>query len=356
MYMHIPVYKNLSGWRLDMIKNVPSLCIACLFLILFTQSTSLATALPLMRISVENTDTHVQTKMVKLFATELRERLGDKLEVQLYANARLFRDKDIIQALSQGKTEMAVPGTWHVMNYEANIGVFLLPFFYGRDPQINYQVVDGSIGRAINKQIEDKLQIKVVGRWIDLGHAHLFSMSKKIGHHEDIQGLRVRVAGGVANEYRIKAMGGIPMTVPWPDLPVYMEQGRIDAILTSYETVHSANLDKKGIRYVFEDKEYFAQYIPLIRGSFWSKLSPESQEIIIETWNKHVKYARNQASIAQEEAKTALIKSGVEVVIPDESQVTTWRTTMSAVQDDFIKKLKIDPNILSDIIDECQCQ
>lgn len=32
----------------------------------------------------------------------------------------------------------------------------------------------------------------MLGRWIDLGHAHLFSMEKKISRHEDIHGLKIR--------------------------------------------------------------------------------------------------------------------------------------------------------------------
>ncbi len=331
-----------------------SAAIISFFLLMF-QLVGLAASLPLMRISLENTETHVQTRMVELFVQELREKLKDTVAIELYTNAQLFRDKDVIQALSQGKVEMAIPGTWHVMNYEPNIGVFLLPFFYGRTAQMTYQVVDGYIGKSINTGIENKMQVKVIGRWLDLGHAHLFSMSKKIERYEDIQGLRVRVAGGVANEYRIKALGGVPMSVPWPDLSAYMEQGRIDAILTSYETIQSAHLDKKGIRYVFEDREYFPQYIPIMRGSFWKKLSTETRKIIQETWEKNVDFAREQAVVSQEEAKKKLIRNGLQVVTPAKSAIEKWRNTLSASQSGFVKAMHIDPDIIRTIIDNCQC-
>jgi TRAP-type C4-dicarboxylate transport system substrate-binding protein len=324
--------------------------------LMLSQLVAIAAPHPLMRISLENTETHVQTRMVELFVQELREKLKDTVAIEFYANARLFRDKEVIQALSQGKVEMAVPGTWHVMNYEPNIGVFLLPFFYGRAQQVTYQVVDGDIGKAIDTKIENKLQIKVIGRWLDLGYAHLFSMSKKIERYEDIQGLRVRVAGGVANEYRIKALGGVTMIVPWPDLPAYMEQGRIDAVLTSYETVQSAHLDRKGLHYAFEDREYFPQYIPMMRGSFWNKLSAETRKIIQETWEKHVDFARQQAAVSQEEAKKTLIKNGLQVVVPGKADIEKWRNKLSASQDDFVKAMNIDPDIIRTITDNCKCE
>ena len=309
-----------------------------------------AQMLPLMRISVENTDKHVQTQAVKRYADEIKEKLQGRIDVQFFDNARLFRDQDIIQALAQGKVEMGVPGTWHVSRFEPNVEIFLLPLFYGRPAQANYNVLDGAVGQTIVARLEGNLQLKVVGRWIDLGHAHLFGVGKKILRHEDIKGLRVRVAGGAANKLRIQALGGRPTIIPWPDLPEYLQQGRVDAVLTSYETVQSAMLWKKGIKYAFEDREYFPQYIPLVRLSFWNKLSDDMQRILTDTWEKHVDAARHEAAEAQINAKNILVQNGVEVVIPDPHQMETWRQKMLSKQDEFVKILKIDPELVSQIM------
>lgn len=309
-----------------------------------------AQMLPLMRISVENNDRHVQTQAVKRYADEIREKLQGRIDVQFFSNARLFRDRDIIQAMAQGRVEMGVPGTWHVSMFEPNVQIFLLPAFYGRPAEANYQAVDGRVGQTIADRLENNLQLKVVGKWIDLGHAHLFSEGKKILRHEDIAGLRVRVAGGEANKLRIQAMGGLPTIIPWPDLPEYLQQGRVDAILTSYETIESARLWKLGIKYVFEDQEYFPQYIPLLRLSFWNKLSDDSRRILTDTWEKYVDAARREAAESQSNAKNILIKNGVEVVIPDPIQMEARRQGMLARQDEFVEILKIDPELVGRIM------
>ncbi len=309
-----------------------------------------AKTLPLMRISVENNDRHVQTQAVKRYADEIKEKLQGRIDVQFFANARLFRDQDIIQALAQGKVEMGVPGTWHVSRFEPNVEIFLLPFFYGRPAQVNYKLVDGAVGQTIAARLEDNLQLKVVGRWIDLGHAHLFSLNKKILRHEDIEGLRVRVAGGAANKLRIQALGGRPTIIPWPDLPEYMRRGRVDAVLTSYETVQSAMLWEKGIKHVFEDREYFPQYVPLVRLSFWNKLSDDMRHILTDTWEKHVDAARQEAAEAQINAKNSLVENGVEVVIPDLHEMEIWHQKMLSKQDEFVKILKIDPELVMRIM------
>ena len=309
-----------------------------------------AKMLPLMRISVENNDRHVQTQAIKRYADEIKAKLQGRIDVQFFANARLFRDQDIIQALAQGKVEMGVPGTWHVSRFEPNVEIFLLPLFYGRPAQANYNVVDGAVGQTIASRLEGDLQLKVVGRWIDLGHAHLFGVGKKILRHEDIEGLRVRVAGGAANKLRIQALGGLPTIIPWPDLPEYMQQGRVDAVLTSYETVQSAMLWEKGIKHAFEDREYFPQYIPLVRLSFWNKLSDDMRRILTDTWEKHVDVARREAAEAQINAKNILVAKGVQIVVPDPHKMEAWRQKMLSQQDEFVKILKIDPELVSQIM------
>jgi C4-dicarboxylate-binding protein DctP len=310
-----------------------------------------ADMLPKMRISVENTPTHVQTKAVRGFAEDIRQQLAGRIDVTFFPNAQLFRDRDVVQALIQGKVEMAVPGTWQIDRFEPNVGIFLLPIFYGRPAQANYRILEGEIGNAINARIEQNLQLKVLGRWLDLGHAHLFGVQKQITSYEDIHDLNVRVAGGIANELRIQALGGNPMSIPWSDLPAYLQQGKVDAILTSYETIKSAKLWEYGVNTVFEDREYFPQYIPLVRLSFWSRLPADVQQILLETWEKYVDPERQAAAAAQAQAKEILRGQGIEIVVPDAQVVKQRRAAMLRRQDEFVTRMKIDPDLSRQLLE-----
>jgi TRAP-type C4-dicarboxylate transport system substrate-binding protein len=140
--------------------------------------------------------------------------LDGRIDVQFFSGARLFRDADVIQALGRGTVEMAVPGTWHVTRYVPDVGVFLLPVFYGGRAEEIYRILEGPAGTELDKRIESTLNVKVIGGWIDLGHAHLFGIHRQIRRHEDIEGLKVRVAGGLANKLRIQGLGGDPVTFP----------------------------------------------------------------------------------------------------------------------------------------------
>lgn len=334
----------------DKMRKISFLHILRLFLFLSMMcisNLSMADGVPLLRISTENSASHVQTRVVQMFVDRLKDQVHGTLDIEFHHNAELFRDSNVVKAINDGKVEMAVPGTWQLDRFEPSIGVFFLPMFYGREATVNYELRDGKVGQDINAKINASLGLKVIGRWIDLGYAHLYSVNRKIERHEDLAGMHIRIPGGEANGLRIEALGAVPVIVPWPDLPQALSHGTIDGILTTHETVVSAKLWEKGIRYAFEDKEYFPQYVPIISERFWKRLPPETQKIITKTWESIVSEARQMALEAQQDAYQTLQANGVSIVTPTTEELTRWRNKMLSRQPALIKTMNINPALVN---------
>jgi len=189
---------------------------------------------PRLRISLENTAAHVQVLAVERFARDLQSGAAGRLLVEVYPEARLYRDRDVVAALAQGKVEMAVPGTWQLDRFEPAVGALLLPAFYGRPAAFGHQALAGPLGREIDRRLEASTGTLVLGRWLDLGPVHVFGVRRAILRHEDLAGLRIRIAGGVVNDLRLRALGAEPVLVPWPELPVRLAQGAADGVLSSF--------------------------------------------------------------------------------------------------------------------------
>lgn len=300
---------------------------------------------PTLLISTENTPTHVQTRMVRKFVETLAARTQGRLKVEHHDSAELFRDSDIVRALSEGKVQMAVPGLWQLDRYEPNVGIFMLPSFYGLDASTNHAIRDGRLGQEVNARLEEAIDVTVIGRWIDLGHAHLFFTGTDVARHEDLAGLRIRIPGGEANKGRLKAFGAEPVLVPWPDLPLALEQRRVEGMLTTYETIASAELWKKGVRHVFEDQEYFAQYVPIVSRPFWNTLDDGVKADIQASWNAIVDEARAQAADAQKAAKRTLTDNQVTVATPSAAQLRTWRASAIANEPEIVKAVGISEDL-----------
>lgn len=319
--------------------------VLCLLLLPFSRAW--AEAALVMRISTENTAEHVQTRALERFARILEEASGGRIQVQLYHSARLFRDRDVIAALIAGKVEMAVPGSWQLDRYVPDMGLYMLPLFYGRSVEEHHRVRDGKTGQLIGQRIERDLGVRLAGRWLDLGYANLYFTDRSVARHEDLAGMRIRVPGGVANQGRLRAFGADPVVVAWPDLPNALEQGLVRGVLTTHETLRSARLWRHGIRYCFEDREYFAQYVPMIRESFWQRLPAELQQLVADSWEQVVDGQRIDAARAQAEARGLLQRQGIRMVIPAAEALVHWRQVAREVQPRLVTEMGIDPQLVS---------
>lgn len=313
----------------------------CVLLIISLPVLLFANTLPLIRISVENTASHVQTHSVRRFAERLSQELAGRYEVQFFPAASLYKDADVFRALTQGKLEVAVPGTWHFDRFVPEVALFLLPSLYGRDASVTYGLMESPVGERIISSIERNLDVKVLGRWIDLGHTHLFSTVASIKRPQDIVDKRVRVAGGRGNELRIAAMGGSPVAISWPELPAALQRGAVDAVLTSYETVASARLWEYGLRAVYEDRQYFAQYVPICSGLFWDSLPEDVRRIVLDAWDSIVDQARRDARVAQAVARSQMVSNGISVTMTGIQQIEQTRASLVAHEQSIVRTLGI---------------
>jgi TRAP-type transport system periplasmic protein len=301
---------------------------------------------PRIRISVDNYPGHVQTEAVRHFAEELEARLGDRYSIEFYHSGQLFRDRDVLSAMSAGNAEIAVPGTCQIDRFERSVAAFLLPACFAQSAEVIHALSDGPLGEEINRRMEESLNVVVLGRWLDLGHAHLYFSSRRVTSHREIESLRIRVAGGLGNELRIQTLGGRPVVIPWNDLPFYLQQKRLDGVLTTHETARSGRLWEYGIRYALEDHQYFAQYVPLMRRTFWNRLSSEDRRTIREVWESVVDSQRRAAIRAQEEARLVLERNGIEIVEPEAEDVGAARFQLLLSQEQMAHTLGIPPSVL----------
>ncbi|WP_231038875.1 TRAP transporter substrate-binding protein DctP [Nitratidesulfovibrio oxamicus] len=298
---------------------------------------------PMLRISVDNGPTHFQVKALRRFAEDVRQRLAGRLRVEVYDSASLYRDRDVLQALNLGRVEMALPGTWVLHSMVPDCGVFMLPAFYGAPARASLAVADGPPGRIIDSRIERNLRVTVLGRWLELGHANLYLVDRAVRRHEDLAGLRIRVAGGPANELRLAAMGARPLVVPWPDLPHWLQGGNLDGLMTTHETAVSGQLWRYGVTHVFEDRAYFAMYVPLVSRTFWERLPADMRDVLRDAWDDHVDEARAQAAEAQAEARGALRTRGLVFAVPDDAVLRRWRERLRLGEREVVDFVGVDP-------------
>jgi C4-dicarboxylate-binding protein DctP len=300
------------------------------------------------RISTENSASHFQTRVVQRFANDLALRTEGRLKVEYRHSAQLFRDQDVVRALSEGEVDMAVPGNWQLDRYDPYISLLMFPMFMGRSSEEHHQLRDGKFGQRIAMHLAESLHVVVPGRWLDLGYAHVFTTRQALSATSDVAGMRIRIAGGTAIAAQVAAVGAIPTIIPWPDLPNVLKQGRVDGLISTYESIASARLWEMGIAHAVETKAYFAQYVPIISTSFWDSIPPDIQRAIGASWESVVESARSDAQAAQQAARQTLQAHGIQITRLPAADLKAWRKLAMQEQANLARKMGIPDTLVEE--------
>jgi C4-dicarboxylate-binding protein DctP len=298
------------------------------------------------KISLETVPNHSKTMGVEIFIQELAKRSGGRLKPQLFHSAQLYKDAHVTKAVNMGTVQMGVVGNYLLDGLDINATLTHLPMFFGQPLIITMQLIDGEVGKAVSKKLEEKLNVKVVGRVFEMGFDNSYTVKKKITKLEDFKGLKMRHAGGAVSGERFKALGATGVVIAWPDVPMALAQGTIDGVATTTKSVESAKLHETGLKYALECRHFVSYYYPIVNLKFWNGVPPDLQKIFLDAWNEVVPKQREIAREEQQKAKEFLRGKGMEFYEPSDEELAKWRKHIMPIQDGLVKDLKYDPELV----------
>jgi TRAP-type C4-dicarboxylate transport system substrate-binding protein len=303
---------------------------------------------PLMlRCSLETVPSHGRNVAIRDYLGRIETAAGGRIKTQLYESGQLFPDLQVGKAILQGQIEMAVPGSWSLTGIVPDADFLQLPILYGRSIEVVHRAVDGRPGQLLAKQIEQKLSSHVIGQSLDLGFFNWYSTSKPLNSYADLKGLKIRNNGGAGQAWRTQFMGAVPNTTPLPNVALALSQGTFDGLITSHETLASAQFWESGIRHSLEDHQFLGEYIPIVSLAFWRKLSPDLQQVFTDVWRENIPNYRSNMAAAQSRARELAQAHGVKIVAPSAEELEATRLRMMAEQENVAKLSKISPEIVS---------
>jgi C4-dicarboxylate-binding protein DctP len=295
-------------------------------------------------VSLETGPNHIRNISVKNWAQALNSQSDGRLKVTVFEGASKYKGSAVPTALAQGTLGMGVPGTWHLTKFIPDFSIVFLPMFFGHDRHVTYKVMDGEIGRELIDRTESKLNVKIIGRFIDIGTAITFMKTAPIAGPADYSGKRVRIAGSAAHARRYEALGANAVKISWPDVPQALQTGMVDGVMTAFESVRSAKLWDSGIKYAYVDQHAFHQYVPMINRDLWDSFPRDLQLLVEKTWEETVDAQREFTADRDAEARKIAIEKGIEVIDAKPEDILAMRATLMPIQAGLVKDLRIDPD------------
>ncbi len=302
--------------------------------------------------SLDTAPSHFRNDVVRRFAQRLAEASAGALLLEIYEAGQLMSDRDVAKALAWGLIDFALPADSKVARFEPNASLLSLPAFYGQPPEVAYAITDGPLGRRVRAAIEAKLNVRVLNPLLDLGFTATYATEQPLLSTADYAGLKLRYPGGVGPALLFAELGAVPVAVPFPDVPLALSQGSLDAIQSTHETMRSARLWDAGIKHCLEDNANLIQYVPMISSAALLRLTPAQQELLFATWRQLAVSSRALAQRVQRQAKAALAAADIHCRTLSHSKDPALRQRLTAASRQVAAKIGMDKALLESTLAE----
>ncbi len=269
-------------------------------------STTFAIARPITikfsHVVAENTP---KGKMANKFKELVAQRLGGKVEVEVFPNSQLFGDNKVLEAMLLGDVQMAAPSLSKFGRYTKKLALYDLPFLF-KDIDAVERFQQSPKGQELLTVMEKK---GIVG----LGYIHnglkQLSASKPLRVPEDAKGLKFRIMSSDVLEEQFKELHATPLKKPFSEVFTLLQTKAIDGCENPWSNIYS----KKFFEiqpYITVSNHGLLDYLVVTSKEFWTSLPDDIRTEVKKALDEAIVYG-NQ--VAREQAigdKKKIAESG----------------------------------------------
>ena len=296
------------------------------------------------RVSYDAPVNFINDRTLKKWAETIKERSEGKITVQVYPAGQLFHDADAMQAMvtSRGASvQMVSTSAFYLEPYAIAAGVFELPYEFASAGQFE-NAFASSPGKLVSKRLADAGLI-VIGDIIDLGPLIFVSAKKPLRTLSDLHGLKVRNLSGQITAETIAALGAGSVDIPFPQLPLALSQGTVDAAVATYLAWNAVLSDIAN--YAIDPQMWKVGYLQIVQRDWWNSLNVPTRSLISSSLSEAIKASWPVLNTMLTTAKQALASKGRQAVTLPASEQVAWKQATAGVVS------KWEPKIGRDIVE-----
>jgi len=302
-------------------------CVAAVVLFLFTAVGSAGAAIDL-KLGHAINEEDVFHKAAVRFKELVEDRTKGEVTVTIYSNAKLGDERNLLESLRMGTVDMGVITGGPVVNFLPSFGVLDLPFLFST-PEHAYKVLDGPIGAGFFKEME-KIGWKGLA-YGERGFRNLTNSKHPVEKPEDIKGLKIRVMQNQIYIDSFMALGANAVPMAWTEALTALQQGTIDGQENPLNVIAAYNINESN-KYLSITRHAYAPNVMLMSMRTWNKLTPEQQQIALESALEAAKYNRKLDNDSEAEWLQSLKEKGMQVSEPD---LSLFRDAVKSVYEKY---------------------
>ncbi|NHD15925.1 MULTISPECIES: TRAP transporter substrate-binding protein [Actinopolyspora] len=262
------------------------------------------------------------------FADQLRERTNGRIDIEVFPDAQLGEERDVMEQVKLGSVEMTRTNANLVTEFVSSWEAFGIPYVFD-DEQHFWNFLNGPGGK---RKLEELNQAGYVGlTYYDSGARNFYTGSGPVEEPSDLHGQNIRVQPGSLTSEMVEAMGGSATTMNFSEVYSGLETGVIDGAennLPSYvSTGHYEVADD-----ITMDKHQRVPEVLMVGQQVWNQLGQQDKELVREVAEESTEVQRDLWKKEVEKARQTLEQEGVDIHDVDTAK---FRAAVSGMIDKY---------------------
>lgn len=256
------------------------------------------------------------------WADAVKERTNGELTIDVYANAQLGAEEDVLEQARMGanighNTDFARLG-----NYVAELSCFNGPYMLESIDEVK-AVKELPIFQEWEKRLADEFGIKILSFAYVQGYRNVIC-NQPVHNPEELGGMKLRTAGAPIWQESVRAIGATPVSLARSEIYSAAQTKAIDGLEDVYTAYANAQLDEV-LKVVSETHHIYLINVSVCSAAWFDSLPEEYQKILVEEAD-NAGYAVSQSIQDNADAVRAqLIESGVTVIPFEEIDIEAFK-------------------------------
>lgn len=277
-------------------------------------------------------------QMANKFKDLVAERLGGKVQVEVFPNSQLFGDNKVLEAMLLGDVQMGAPALSKFSRYTKKLQIFDLPFLF-KDMQAveKFQKSDKGV------ELLDSLQKKGL---VGLGYLHnglkQLSSSQPLKVPADANGLKFRIMSSEVLAAQFHAVKATPLKKPFSEVFTLLQTKAIDGQENTWSNIYSKKFFEVQ-PYITESNHGLLDYMVVTSKEFWMSLDDDVRAEVKKALDEAIAFGNEVAAKKAMDDRQKIIDSKRSKIIAlDDAQRNQWVEVMKPVWEEFEKEIGKD--------------
>jgi C4-dicarboxylate-binding protein DctP len=271
---------------------------------------------------------------LKQFKEEVEGKTGGAIVAEIFDRARLYKDNEVLAAVSSGAIEMGTVGLSQFHKKVAALEVFAQPFLFNFEALVGAATSpDSEMRRLLDQAVIEKTGVRVLW-WQSYGQSVFLSKGRDVSTPAAIRGQKIRVFGENMANFT-KYCGGIPFVISASDQHRAIKDGTVDMAMTGIASVKARELWK--VTDTITRTEHAAlEFVVIINDKVWQSLGEDHRAVVTAAARRAEQDLRRQMADIEAKAYAFARDKGMKVYDLTPNEVAEWRACSAPIVEDYL--------------------